>query len=61
MFAGLPATTLDPLVRVLNVAATLVTITDEVHTSEMMRSLHWLPIAYRIRFKLCPYAWYRQQ
>ena len=30
-----------------------VTGTNEVHTSEMMRSLHWLPIAFRIRFKLC--------
>ena len=51
--AGLPATTLAPLVRVLNAAARLVTGTNEVHTTEMMRSLHWLQIAYRIRFKLC--------
>ena len=44
VLAGLLATTLAPLVRVLNAAARLVTDTNEVHTSEMMRSLHWLPI-----------------
>ena len=51
--AGLPATTLEPLVRVLNAAARLATGSNEVHTSEMVWSLHWLSIAYRIRFKLC--------
>ena len=61
VLARLPATTLTSLVRILNAAARLVTGTNEVHTSEMMRSLHWLQIAYRIRFKLCPHARYRQR
>ena len=53
VLAGLPATTLAPLQRVLNAAARLVAGTNVVHVSGIMRSLHWLPIAYRIRFKLC--------
>ena len=53
ILADQPATTLVPLVHVLNAAARLVTGTNEVHTSEMMRSLHWLQIVYRILFKLC--------
>ena len=40
ILAGLPTSTLAPLQRVLNV-------------SGIMKSLHWLPNAYRIRFKLC--------
>ena len=27
--------------------------TSRTHVSGIMKSLHWLPIAYRIRFKLC--------
>ena len=40
VLAGLPTSTLASLQRVLNV-------------SDIMKSLHWLPIAHRIRFKLC--------
>ena len=49
----LPATTLAPPVRVLNAAVRIVTGTNEVHTSEMMRLFHWLPIMYWILFKRC--------
>ena len=52
--AGLPTSTLAPLQRALNAAARLMVGTvagDRV--GDVMRSLHWLPIAYRIRFKLC--------
>ena len=45
VLAGLRATKRDPLVRVLNDAARLVTGTIEVHTTDMMRSVQWLPIA----------------
>ena len=48
VLAGLPATTLAPLVRVLNATSRLVSGINKVHTSVMMRSLHWLPIVYRI-------------
>ena len=52
--AGLPACTLVPLQRVLNAAARLMvgpTAGDRI--SDVIRSLHWLPIEYRIRYKLC--------
>ena len=54
VLAGLPASTLAPLQRALNSAARLMVGTvagDRV--GDVMWSLHWLPIAYRIRFKLC--------
>ena len=54
VLAGLPACTLAPLQRVLNAAASLMvgpTAGDRI--SNVMRSLHWLPIEYRIRYKLC--------
>ena len=52
--AGLPASTLAPLQRALNAVARLMvgTVTGD-RVGDVMRSLHWLPIAYRIRFKLC--------
>ena len=53
VFAGLLATTLVPLMHVLDAAARFVNSTNEIPTSEMMRSLHWLLIAYRIWFTLC--------
>ena len=54
MLAGLPACTLAPLQRVLNAAARLmVGPTAEDRISDVMRSLHWMPIEYRIRYKLC--------
>ena len=54
MLAGLPTGTLAPLQRVLNAVAHFVAAaTSHTHVSGFMKSLHWLPIAYRIRFKLC--------
>ena len=54
MLAGLPTSTLAPLQRVLNAAARFaVSFTSRTHVSGIMKSLHLLPIAYRIRFKLC--------
>ena len=54
VLAGLPASTLAPLQRVLNAAARFVTgAAQRAHVTGIMKSLHWLPIAYRIRFKLC--------
>ena len=54
VLAGLPACTLEPLQRVLNAATHLmVGPTAGDRNSDLMRSLHWLPIEYRIRYKLC--------
>ena len=54
VLAGLPTSTLASLQRVLNAAARFVAgATSRTHVSGIMKSLHWLPIAYRIRFKLC--------
>ena len=54
VLAGLPASTLASLQRALNAVARLMVDTvagDRV--GDVMRSLHWLPIVYCIRFKLC--------
>ena len=53
VIAGLPTSTFSSLKRVLNAAARFVAgATSYTHVSGIMKSLHWLPIAYRIRFKL---------
>ena len=53
VLTGLPTSTLASLQRVLNAAARFVAdATSRTHVSGIMKSLHWLPIAYRIRFKL---------
>ena len=54
VLAGLPASTLAPLQRVLNAAARLVLEMgpcDQV--SAALHELHWLPIRKRIDYKLC--------
>ena len=60
VLAGLAATTIAPLVRVLNADAGLVTSINEVHASEMMITPlapdcvpNWIQT-------VCPHAWYRQ-
>ena len=54
VLAGLTTSTLASLQRVLNAAAHFVaSATSRTHVSGIMKSLHWLPIAYRICFKLC--------
>ena len=52
--AGLPACALEPLQRVLHAAVRLVAgLGPRGHVRESMKDLHWLPIAHRIKFKLC--------
>ena len=52
--AGLPHTTLEPLQRVQNAAARLVlSLNLRDHVKPGLKQLHWLPIEYRIQFKLC--------
>ena len=54
VLSGLPSTTLDPLRRVLNAAIRLVAgLGPRDHVTEQIKTLHWLPIKYRINFKLC--------
>ena len=54
VYVGLPAVTIASLRRDLNASARLVAglgVRDSV--SEAMKSLHWLPVVYRIRYTLC--------
>jgi len=54
VLAGLPASTLAPLQRVLHAAARLVLqLAPRDHVTPAVQELHWLPIAQRIDYKLC--------
>jgi len=54
VLAGLPTSTLQPLQRVQNVAARLVFgLSRSDHVMPTLIQLHWLPVSYRIKFKLC--------
>ena len=54
VLAGLPQSKIDPLQRVQNAAARLVAGTGtRDHITPVLRSLHWLPIKFRIIYKLC--------
>ncbi|KAG8538589.1 hypothetical protein GDO81_022396 [Engystomops pustulosus] len=50
---GLPLTKLSPLQSILNSAARLIFQT-ELYTdaSSLCQSLHWLPVSYRIQYKM---------
>jgi len=51
--AGLPASTLAPQQRVQNAAARLVLNRDRrSHITPALQQLHWLPVKYRIIFKI---------
>ena len=50
---GLPKDSLNRLQRVLNTAARLVTLTRKYDSiTPVLRELHWLPIQFRIRYKV---------
>ena len=55
VLAALPISTISPLRhRVQNVAARLVAqLRPRDHVTSAMRDLHWLPVKYRITYKLC--------
>jgi len=54
VLAGLPASTIAPLQRVQNAAARLVAgLGPRDHITSALKTLHWLPVVYRVRFKLC--------
>ncbi|KAK3545265.1 hypothetical protein QTP70_002782 [Hemibagrus guttatus] len=52
LLAGLPLNAIRPLQMIQNAAARLVFNLPKIsHTTPLLRSLHWLPVAARIRFK----------
>ena len=52
--AGLPQSTLAPLQRVQNAAARLVLeLGAREHVTPSLLQLHWLPVRWRIQYKLC--------
>ena len=54
LMAGLPATLTNKLQLVQNAAARVITRTKKFdHITPVLRELHWLPIIYRIQFKVC--------
>ena len=54
ILAALPQSSIDPLQRVQNAAARLITGTGtREHITPALRSLHWLPVKFRLTFKLC--------
>jgi len=54
VLAGLPASTLAPLQRVLHAAARLVLdLKPRDHVTPALGELHWLPVAQRFEYKLC--------
>ena len=54
VFAGLPASTLKPLQRLINAAARYVANLGPYDgVTNTLKELHWLPIKQRITYKLC--------
>ena len=54
VFAGLPASTLKPLQRLINAAARYVADLGPYDgVTNTLKELHWLPIKQRITYKLC--------
>ena len=54
ILAGLPQSTMAPFQRVQNAAITMVKrLGSRDHITEARRNLHWLPIKYRVIYKLC--------
>ena len=53
ILSGLPLSTIAPLQRVQNAAARLLMgLLRRDHVRSALKELHWLPVVYRIKFKL---------
>ena len=58
LLASLPAYAIQPLQLIQNAAARLVfNLPKFSHVTPLLRSLHWLPVAARIRFKVLTLAY----
>ena len=54
ILAGLPKSTIAPLQRAQNAAARVIArLSPRDHVTSTLRELHWLPVPYRITYKLC--------
>ena len=54
VLADLPKVTIVPLQRAQNAAARLILgLASHDHVTTALRHLHWLPVQYRITYKLC--------
>jgi len=54
VLAGLPASTLAPLQRVMHAATRVICdLKPYNHVTPTLKALHWLPVKQRIEFKLC--------
>ena len=54
LFYGLPNYSIHRLQKVQNTAARIVTRSvRSLHITPVLKSLHWLPVNYRINFKIC--------
>ena len=54
LFYGLPKYSINRLQKIQNSVADIVTRTSRSsHITPVLKSLHWLPVQYRINFKLC--------
>ena len=54
LFYGLPKYSINRLQKIQNSVACIVTrISRSSHITPVLKSLHWLPVQYRINFKLC--------
>ena len=54
LFFGLPKYSINRLQKIQNSDARIVTRTSRSsHITPILKSLHWLPVQYRINFKLC--------
>ena len=52
--SGLPLSTIEPLQRAQNAEARLVFgLLPRDHITPALMQLHWLPVQFRIKFKLC--------
>ena len=55
---GLPATLVVKLQRIQNIAARIVTLTPRRdHITPILKDLHWLPVKYRVQFKILVLVW----
>ena len=54
LYHGLPDTLLSKLQRIQNASARLITGSSKYdHITPVLQSLHWLPIKFRIQYKIC--------